>query len=1081
MLFFFFSIIHELFVSLQIEFIVIITMKKYIVWTALMFIMTASAWAQATQPCVVLQYNQKQPKTPLGGVEVMVKGANSTVSPDDGKITLLFHTLKPGDRIEKVITMKSGYEIFNTDVVNNWIISRNNSPFELIMVRSDYLAQHKANLTQVSQDSYKKKLEQKEKELRELKEEGKLKEEEFQKKYNELYDNYIEQLKNLNNYIDQFARIDLSEVSAVEQRIVEMVENGKIEEAIQVFDSLDLTKKISNEAEDILELTKGIKSAEELRSQKKESIDSLYRIVKRKVSLELMANKFSEAKDDLLEVLEVFNKLFYVDPDTYRPQVADLQLELSELLNNLDALPYADSALSNLLILYKTEPERYTPSVARAKVRLAKCKKYFLDYVNAEVLLLEALSYYEQQAAQDSLQYHPKIASTHCLLGQLYSEWQAKKDRAEKHFLSALEIYIPLTQQDTSEYLPSLASLKAEIGSYYCTNQKREKIFEAERYLSDAIMDYQILSKTKPEYLPDLEKQQAELGALYYVFWLKFNTEEYYSKAEACYKAAYQTATAETISLENAHSKSTALKRLVELYIQHQEFQKADEIISDFSNDASFLSDIGYIYLKNGQPQRALPYLDKAVVLSNQTSNLYDNNTEAPFLSFYRNLDLSWLFMDLALCHFLLGDTAKMDETLKKGFELLDSVFSKIHNTSDTVDYRKLTFSLVNIKKATQELKTEQLMTPRPNKKQDYDLSTYDIKVQEYYYQFVMRNYPDEYEDLAYEQRRLGYAYMENEKYNNAVHCYQNALATYELLKTEQPEKFDLYDEVAECLKYLGKIYNYYIKDKTKAENYFLQALQQYALAEKHDAKNDLFNQDAFFKYRFKISISYVQLWLSDLYYQQDEYRKADTQLVRAYNNFTLYFKKRPDIEYTLEDKDVIAEILYRRTYFLLELSELEEYDIVLPKAIEIYDELHAAKPEEKIFKKRLSDLLYLQARRNAQLGNVDESIILLARCQDVGEISNQRLANGYNSAAYAYASDKKYKDALKAIDQAISLCPKEANYYDSKGEILLMKGDKKGALKMWQKVLELEPDFVNNHDGGSELYKQLKEKGLIQ
>lgn len=329
-------------------------MNKSTIWALLLFLIATSAWAQTTQPCIVLQYNQRQPKTPLSGVEVMAKGASTAVSPNDGKITLSFHTLKPGDRIEGVLTMKSGYEIFNTDVVNNWVISRNNSLFELIMVRSDYLAQHKANLTQVSQESYKKKLEQKEKELRKLKEEGKLKEEEFQKKYDELYDNYYEQLRNLNNYINHFAHIDLSEVSAAEQRIVEMVENGKIEEAIQLFDSLDLTKKISNEAEDILELTKGIKSAEELRSQKKESIDSLYRIVKRKVSLELMADKFSEAKNDLLEVLEVFNKLFYADPDTYRPQVADLQLELSELLHDLDAFPYADSALSNFLILYQS-------------------------------------------------------------------------------------------------------------------------------------------------------------------------------------------------------------------------------------------------------------------------------------------------------------------------------------------------------------------------------------------------------------------------------------------------------------------------------------------------------------------------------------------------------------------------------------------------------------------------------------------------------------------------------------------------------------------------------------------------------
>lgn len=40
--------------------------------------MTTSALAQSTQPCVVLQYNQKQPKTPLGGVDVIANHNGST-------------------------------------------------------------------------------------------------------------------------------------------------------------------------------------------------------------------------------------------------------------------------------------------------------------------------------------------------------------------------------------------------------------------------------------------------------------------------------------------------------------------------------------------------------------------------------------------------------------------------------------------------------------------------------------------------------------------------------------------------------------------------------------------------------------------------------------------------------------------------------------------------------------------------------------------------------------------------------------------------------------------------------------------
>lgn len=58
---------------------------------------------------------------------------------------------------------------------------------------------------------------------------------------------------------------------------------------------------------------------------------------------------------------------------------------------------------------------------------------------------------------------------------------------------------------------------------------------------------------------------------------------------------------------------------------------------------------------------------------------------------------------------------------------------------------------------------------------------------------------------------------------------------------------------------------------------------------------------------------------------------------------------------------------------------------------------------------------------------------------------------------------------------------PDEANYYDSKGEILLMKGDEQEAVEMWQKVVELNPDFLSDYGGESQLHKQLKEKGLIE
>ena len=85
------------------------------------------------------------------------------------------------------------------------------------------------------------------------------------------------------------------------------------------------------------------------------------------------------------------------------------------------------------------------------------------------------------------------------------------------------------------------------------------------------------------------------------------------------------------------------------------------------------------------------------------------------------------------------------------------------------------------------------------------------------------------------------------------------------------------------------------------------------------------------------------------------------------------------------------------------------------------------------------------------------------------------------NDLGLLSAQVRNYSKAIEFIDRAITLTPKKADLYDSKGEILLMKGDEQEAVKMWQKVQELDPDFLKKYKGGTELYKQLKEKGLIE
>ncbi len=67
------------------------------------------------------------------------------------------------------------------------------------------------------------------------------------------------------------------------------------------------------------------------------------------------------------------------------------------------------------------------------------------------------------------------------------------------------------------------------------------------------------------------------------------------------------------------------------------------------------------------------------------------------------------------------------------------------------------------------------------------------------------------------------------------------------------------------------------------------------------------------------------------------------------------------------------------------------------------------------------------------------------------------------NTQAYKYAYEGKFDDAISTIEKAIEQQPNNANWYDSKGEILYLKGDKDGAKAMWDKAISVDPNFKNN------------------
>ncbi len=242
-----------------------------------------SAWGQTVQRGVVREYNERAAKTPLAGVELRAAGAGSTFSGEDGEFALEFLTLEPGQRVNVRRIEKEGYVLFNKEAVEQWNLSPT-TPFVLVMCRSDRFKRIRDNYYRNSEERYAAQYRKERDELARLQKEGKLKDEEYRKRLAEVSDNYERQLDNLDAYVDRFARIDLSEISGVEQEIIELVEAGRFDEAVQKYEDLRIKEQLVEALGQRKEVRNAIKQLSAVESGMSASIDSLYAAAERQIA-----------------------------------------------------------------------------------------------------------------------------------------------------------------------------------------------------------------------------------------------------------------------------------------------------------------------------------------------------------------------------------------------------------------------------------------------------------------------------------------------------------------------------------------------------------------------------------------------------------------------------------------------------------------------------------------------------------------------------------------------------------------------------------------------------------------------------
>ena len=676
-------------------------MKRPIL-TLIILATALTALAQATQPCIVKQYNQKQQKTPLAGVQVEVRDAQSATSAANGAVTLKFATLKPGDRVTVRRIIKPGYEIFNKAAIDQWTITRG-ATTEIVLVQSSYFAQLKSKLTQSSTDNYKKKYEQEKAEKERLLKAGKLKEEEYRQQLNDLEDQYDNALKNLDNYIDQFARIDLSEVSAEEQRILDMVQAGQIDEAVKAYEALDISGKLRQARENKKALSEAKARIEEEEAQQEQAIKDL----KEKQQREIATLKLAGGKENYDKVAQILKENALADTTDIDAVweyalFADNQHDFKEaerfyhialngsknniylqasLQNNLGNLyynlhDYAKSeeymlkALENRTQLFTQNPEAYRADLAMTQHNLGGLYSNLHDYAKSEEYYLKALENKTRLFTQNPDAYRADLAETQNNLGILYYNLHDYA-KAEEYYLKALENRTLLFTQNPDAYRAYLAGTQNNLGNLYWVLHDYAK---AEEYMLKALENYTQLFNQNPDaYRANLASTQNNLGNLYSALHNYAKAEEYYLKAlenrtqllrqnpdayraylagtqnnlGALYYSLHDYAKAEEYYLK-------ALENRTQLFTQYPDAYRADLADTQYS--------LGILYHNLHDYAKAEEYYLQA--LENKTQ-LFSPNPDA-----YR-ASLTGSYNQLAYLYAHQNNFTKALETIDKAIELM--------------------------------------------------------------------------------------------------------------------------------------------------------------------------------------------------------------------------------------------------------------------------------------------------------------------------------------------------------------------------------------------------------------------------
>lgn len=657
----------------------------------LMFIFPFLLSAQTVQHGIVKEYNEKAKKTPLAGVELYVKSAESTASDKQGKFALQFLTLKPGEKINVRRIEKLGYEIFNKEAIEQWNLNPT-TPFVIVMCRSDKFKKIRDNYQRVASENYNKQYKKEQARLSKLKEEGKIKEAEYQKQLIELSEGFERQFDNLENYVDKFSRIDISELSATEQEIIALVQQGKFDEAIKKYEEQNYLEKYKQEVDDIKEISSAIDQLYDTKKAKGSTCDSLLAAIDRQIE----TLKLAGGKENFDKIGVILKEIYLADTTKYETsdKYADYLYETKQLTK---ALPLYCSILKigglelskfllilNRLSLIEKDFENIEKSLfysSKANNLINDNPSYFSADERVGVLLNEGLIYHKRHEIDSAKYFFQKaidlgdsiecsqllLASVKNNLANIYS-YEQQNDLALKLYKEIYTIY-KQNNDDTPDSNESLSGVLLNITRIH-SKQNKESIGFIEQAIAYITKSYEynprkysipyinVLNMAGNIYSDNL---QDDLSEKYYN--MAFNISKMkYDENPYQYWRIYlqQLGNIAILQTKRDHNKAietfgTALNIV----------RNAPESNYRSKSLSETLYNLAYVYIISNNINAAIPLLEESLL---QAEQLFSYNKRYGAMMYLRSLN------NVAYCYDKINEYFKAKETYSKGIEIIEQL-----------------------------------------------------------------------------------------------------------------------------------------------------------------------------------------------------------------------------------------------------------------------------------------------------------------------------------------------------------------------------------------------------------------------